>query len=141
MKFHSVTEQFLKFGSVGVIGTAAHYVVLVVLCVFALGAYYLAYHRLGQHWREALGERLVEIDYEALVSDQEAQTRLLLDALGLRFEEACLNFEQNRAASNTASSVQIREKAHTRSVNRWKKYEKQLQPLRNCLEAGGVEVE
>ena len=106
-----------------------------------LGAYYLAYHRVCQHWREVLGERFVEIDYEALVSDQEQQTRGLLDALGLDFEEACLNFEQNRAASNTASSVQIREKAHTRSVNRWKRYEKQLEPLRNCLEAGGVKVD
>ena len=106
-----------------------------------LGAYYLAYHRLGRHWREVLGKRLVEVDYERLVGDQEVQTRKLLEALDLEFEDACLSFELNRAASNTASSVQIREKAHTRSVNRWKRYEEQLQPLRNCLEAGGVKVE
>jgi tetratricopeptide (TPR) repeat protein len=106
-----------------------------------LGAYYLAYHDLSCHWREALGDRLIEVRYEDLVSDFDTETRQLLKALGLDFEEACLNFEQNRAASNTASSVQIRERAHTRSVNRWRRFERQLQALRNCLESGGVKVE
>jgi len=105
-----------------------------------LGPYYVAYRRLHDHWREVLGERLVEVDYEALVSDQEDTTRALLDAVGLEFEEACLRFEQNRTASNTASSVQIREKVHTRSVNRWKYYEKHLAPLRDYLEKAGINL-
>ena len=73
-------------------------------------------------------------------SDQENETRRLLDRMGVDFEEACLNFEKNVAASNTASSVQIREKAHTRSVRRWTRYEKQLQSLREHLESAGIDV-
>jgi hypothetical protein len=34
--------------------------------------------------------------------------------------------------------VQVREKAHTRSVERWKKFEDQLQPLRDRLEQAGI---
>ena len=105
-----------------------------------LGPYYAAYNRLHEHWREVLKDRLVEIDYETLVSDQDTQTRKLLDELGLDFEDACLNFEQNRTASNTASSVQIREKIHVRSVDRWKHYEAQLQPLHSYLENAGIKV-
>ena len=106
-----------------------------------LGRFYPAYRRLVDHWRTTLGERLVEIDYEALVGDQENQTRMLLDRLGLEFEEACLNFEKNVSASATASSVQVRQKIHSGSVQRWKRYEKQLQPLREALEAAGIAVE
>lgn len=106
-----------------------------------LGPYYVAYNRLHQHWRRVLEDRLIEVDYEAMVSDQENQTRRLLDAIGVDFEPACLKFEKNKAASNTASTVQIREKIHTRSVYRWKRFEKQLKTLKSYLEGAGIEVE
>ncbi|MGI9236003.1 MAG: tetratricopeptide repeat-containing sulfotransferase family protein [Woeseiaceae bacterium] len=106
-----------------------------------LGPYYVAYDRLHNHWRETLGDRLVDVDYEAMVSDQEVETRKLLDKIGLEFDAACLTFEKNKAASNTASTVQIREKIHTRSVYRWKRFEEQLLPLRNYLEGAGISVE
>jgi len=105
-----------------------------------LAEYYLAYDRLSRHWRNVLVGRMIEVEYEQLVSDQERQTRRLLEALGLPFEEACLHFEQNTAPIATASSVQVREKVHTRSVNKWKKFERQLGPLRERLEAGGVKI-
>jgi len=106
-----------------------------------LGQFYVAYERLLKHWQETLGDRLIEIEYEDLVADQENQTRKLLDRLGLEFEDACLNFDKSKAASSTASSVQVREKIHTRSVNRWKNYENELRPLKEYLENAGVAVE
>ena len=106
-----------------------------------LGAYYVGYHRLISHWRETLGNRLVEVNYESMVSDQDAETRRMLDELRLEFEEACLHFEKNVTPSNTASTVQIREKAHTRSVRRWTRYEKQLQSLREHLERAGIKTD
>ena len=105
-----------------------------------LGPYYETYARLRDHWRRLLGERLVEMDYEQLVSDQERQTRRLLDEIGLNFEADCLRFEKNRTASNTASSVQIREKIHVRSVNRWRCYEQHLKPLQTYMEKSGIKV-
>jgi hypothetical protein len=83
---------------------------------------------------------MLELNYEDLVANQESQTRRLLDGLGLEFEEACLHFERNMAPVATASSVQVREKVHTRSVGKWKKFEEQLQPLRERLEQGGVTI-
>jgi len=92
------------------------------------------------HWRKLLGDRLIEVEYESLVADQEGQTRRLLDSLGLEFEESCLRFDENKAASTTASSVQVRQKVHTGSVNKWKRFEKQLKPLRDYLEGEGIDV-
>ena len=106
-----------------------------------LGRFYPAYDRLVAHWRRTLKDRLIEIEYETLVADQENQTRELLEKLGLDFEEACLKFDQNVSAAATASSVQVRQKIHSGSVNRWKKYEKQLQPLKEYLEDAGLTVE
>jgi len=103
-----------------------------------IGKYYIAYDRLCRHWQELFPGRVIEVEYEALVSDPERQTRQLLEELGLDFEQACLDFHLNEQPSATASKVQIREKAHTRSVNKWKNWEEQLQPLKNQLESAGI---
>jgi hypothetical protein len=41
---------------------------------------------------------------------------------------------------STASAVQVREPAHTRSIGRWRKYEDRLQPMRKILEQSGLEI-
>ena len=106
-----------------------------------LAEYYLAYDRLHRHWSEVLGDRLIEVQYESLVANAEIETRNLLQKLGLGFEQSCLDFEQNTSASASASSVQVREKIHQRSVEKWKSFELQLAPLKVRLEEGGIKVE
>jgi len=105
-----------------------------------LGQYFVAYDRLINHWRKLLGDRLIEVKYESLVTDQENQTRILLDKLGLEFEQACLDFEKNKSPIATASSVQVREKVHSQSVNKWTRFEEQLQPLKEYLENAGIKL-
>jgi tetratricopeptide (TPR) repeat protein len=105
-----------------------------------LGHYYVAYERLRQHWQRVLKDRLIEVDYESLVSDQEQQTRLLLERLGLPFEQQCIDFDENTAPSATASSVQVREKIYQGSVKNWRHYEAQLAPLQDHLEQAGISV-
>ena len=46
-----------------------------------LGRYYLAYHRLMEHWRHVLPGRFLDLDYETLVADPEGQSRRLDCAL------------------------------------------------------------
>lgn len=106
-----------------------------------LGRYYIAHDRLLRHWRQVLGDRLVEVCYEDLVKEPESQTRHLLDRMGLEFEMNCLNFHQNESPSTTASSVQVREKFRDSSVGRWKRFDSQLKALRAQLEEAGIPVE
>lgn len=106
-----------------------------------LARYYVAHVRLLEHWRRLLGDRLVELRYEALVQEPGEEVRTLLDRLGLAFEPACLAFDRTPGAVATASSAQVREKIHTRSVGRWRHFEAQLQPLRSALEAAGIAID
>ena len=107
----------------------------------SLGRYYVAYDRLRRHWEDVLQDRVIEVEYESLVADQEGQIRGLLDKLGLGFEQACLDFDQNETPSATASAVQVREKAHTRSIHKWKRFATELQPLIEYLENAGISVD
>ena len=63
-----------------------------------LGRYYVAYDRLARHWRAVLGERLIEVDYEEMVADQEGQTRRAAGAAraGLRAGLPGVRQEQGR---------------------------------------------
>jgi len=106
-----------------------------------LARYYLAYRRLMDHWRAILPGRLLEVDYEAVVAQQEAETRRMLDGCGLAFEDACLAPERNESPSLTASAAQVREKVHDRSIGLWRRYERELAPLAGALRAGGVDIE
>ncbi len=106
-----------------------------------LGKYFVAYERLCNHWRELLKDRLIEVEYESLVSDTDAQTHLILEKLGLEFEQSCIDFDKNAAPTATASSVQVREKTHRRSINKWTKFAVQLQPLKEHLEGADIKVD
>jgi tetratricopeptide (TPR) repeat protein len=107
----------------------------------SLGRYYVAHERLARHWRALLGKRLIEVEYESVVANPEGETRGLLDSLGLEFEPACLDFHKNESPVATASSAQVREKIYTQSVNRWRHFEKQLEPLRQMLQRSGIAIE
>ena len=106
------------------------------------GRYYLAFDRLIAHWRGVLPGRIHELAYEQLVADPRAETARLLEHCGLAWEDGCLAFERNPAAVATASAVQVREPLHARAVGRWRRYERELQPLVRLLaEEGGIAVE
>lgn len=105
-----------------------------------LGRYYLAYHRLMQHWRDTCPAGFLDLDYEALIENQERETRRLLDYCGLEFEPACLEFHRNAAPVATASAAQVRQPLYNTSVQRWRRYESQLAPLAEILQQGGVEI-
>jgi tetratricopeptide (TPR) repeat protein len=103
------------------------------------GARALEIERLAEHWRGVLPLRMLTIDYEALVADLEAESRRLIEFLGLDWEPACLDFHKTERPVLTASGWQVRQPLFTRSVGRWRKYERHLGPLLQVL-AQGVAV-
>jgi tetratricopeptide (TPR) repeat protein len=97
------------------------------------GRYYVEFDRLMKHWDAVLPDRILQLDYESIVDDQEASTRRLLQFCELPWEDACLHFETNAAPVATASAVQVRDKVNRSYLQRWRHYETQLQPLRMLL--------
>jgi tetratricopeptide (TPR) repeat protein len=98
-----------------------------------LGRYYRAYGRLMDHWRRVLPLTMIEIDYEALVADQEGESRRLIEFLGLPWDDACLQFHRTERLVRTASSQQVRRPLYASSVGRWKAYAAHLTPLLDQL--------
>ena len=102
-----------------------------------LGTYYRAYLRLMAHWRQALGGRLIEVSYERLVADPQAEITALLGRLGLGLEPACLASDGGGSPVMTASASQVREPIHGRSVASAARYRGHLDPLVAALQGGG----
>lgn len=99
-----------------------------------LGEYYLEYQRLMDFWHSVLPDRVIDVQYEDMVRDQENQTRRLLEYCRLPWEENCLRFYENKRAVNTASSEQVRQPIYSKSINSWRRFESHLGPLIEVLE-------
>lgn len=99
-----------------------------------LATYMRAKNRLMTHWRSVLPGRIIDVSYESIVTEQEAETRRLLAACALEWDPACLDFHLNDSPSATASAAQVRRPLYASSVGRWKKYRKHLGPLIEALE-------
>ncbi len=101
-----------------------------------LGHYYSMYERLIEHWKSVLPNPLFEVQYEEMVADQEALSRRLIEFCGLEWDDSCLEFHKSSRAVKTASHWQVRQPIYKSSTDRWKRYEKHLEPLQKGLEAG-----
>ncbi len=99
-----------------------------------LGQYYLDYHRLMRHWHDVSPIRIFDLKYEDMVADTENSVRRLLDYCQLGFEAACLDFHETARGVRTPSRWQVRQPIYSSSVQRWRNYESQLEPLRRTLE-------
>ena len=98
-----------------------------------LADHYLQYHRLMQHLGDVLPGRILEISYEELVDDTEAQIRQILEYCGLPWEAACLDFHENKRVVTTASSEQVRQPIYKGAVGFWKNYDDHLDGLKASL--------
>lgn len=98
-----------------------------------LGLYYREYRRLMDHWNALLPGRIHECNYEAMTADQEAESRRLIDFLGLPWDDACLRFYETDRSVTTPSRWQVRQPIYQSSVKRWKKYGNKIQPLIEAL--------
>lgn len=105
------------------------------------GRYYLLFNRLMAHWQRMFPGRILEIDYETIVDAQEDSSRRLLDFCGLKWDDACLRFEDNQAPVSTASAVQVRSPIYRSALKRWKRYEPQLVELKALLVDAGIAID
>jgi tetratricopeptide (TPR) repeat protein len=95
----------------------------------SIGARFRQYHRVMSHWKQVLPASILDVNYEDTVADLESTARRLLDACGLEWEPACLEFHRTERPIRTASVMQVRQPVYQRSVARWKNYEPALAEL------------
>ncbi len=102
-----------------------------------LGRYYRAYQRLMAHWRSSLpAGAMLEVEYETLVADFDAQARRMVAYCGLEWDPACLEFYKTSRPVHTASMTQVRQPIYRSSVGRWRPDAALLRPLLEALADG-----
>lgn len=103
-----------------------------------LAHFYNDYRRLMEHWEQVFPGRIITVEYENVIENQEAETRRMLDLCGLDFEPACLDFHRTERVVKTASFLQVRKPLYKTSQNRWRRYSHELQEVADIL---GIPIE
>jgi tetratricopeptide (TPR) repeat protein len=100
-----------------------------------LGRYWRAYDRMMDEWRRILPPgALIEIAYETLVAEPEAEIRRLLRHCGLDWDPACLSFHTNPRPVRTASAAQVRQPLYRHAIGRWRPPVDLARPLYQSLD-------
>ena len=105
-----------------------------------LAEYYYGYHQMMNHWRDVSEIPILDVDYESVITDQQSESRRMVEFLGLNWENTCLQFQKNSRAVNTASNWQVRQPIYRHASGRWKNYSEHLQPLSEKLKLLGIEI-
>jgi len=99
-----------------------------------IGQYYLDYERLMEYWIGLFPNDIINVQYEDLVMNQENISREMIAFLELEWDEKCLDFHNNIRTVRTASNMQVRQPIYNNSIDRWKRYEKYLAPLKTIIQ-------
>jgi tetratricopeptide (TPR) repeat protein len=95
------------------------------------GQYFRVYEDLMSYWRRVLPVPVLDVQYETLVAEPEAQARRIVEFCGMEWDADCL------ARPYRSSPVQVNENETgtiiDRQVSRWRHYEQFLGPLKAAL--------
>ena len=77
-------------------------------------------------WQGHYGDRIYNLNYDNLTTNQEDETRKLIRHVGLDWEDGCLSPQNNQRDVFTASYQQVRHKVYQGSSQQWRKFEPYL---------------
>lgn len=103
--------------------------------------YFARFDRLMAHWQARHGDAVLQLEYEALLTRQEPETRRLLAHCGLDWNPACLTFNQTTDAVATPSAQQVRRPLNRDAVARWRAYAAEMAGVAAFFEESGIAVE
>ena len=106
-----------------------------------LARYYGEFERMIDLWRDRVPGWFHEVSYETLVANPEEETRRLIAACGLDWEDACLSFHESAGRVQTLSVFQVRQPITSASVKGWRRFEAELKPMIDTLRRDGHVVD
>jgi hypothetical protein len=95
--------------------------------------------RLIVHWRAALPNPIIEVDYVSLIADPERQARRLVEFLGLEWDPRCTVSTLAEPRFASARHWQVLQLLHQLPADRWRRYERQAAPLLENLHVDSFE--
>lgn len=106
-----------------------------------IAQYYVHWNSLITKWEATLGDAWLTVQYEDLVREPEPMMRRIITHCDLPWDDRCLRFYDLGTPVTSASAGQVNRPLYADSVGMWKHYARELEPLANSLEAGGVSIE
>jgi hypothetical protein len=94
-----------------------------------IARYYKDYVRMVEAVDSAAPGAILQVKYEDLVDEPEAQTRRILQFLGLDYEPACMDFHLSTAAVATPSSEQVRRPINREGIGSADPFREWLSPM------------
>lgn len=104
-----------------------------------IGEYYVQYRRFMEHWENLYPQRILRVAYEDIVDDTEQNLRSMIEYCALPWDDRCQDTPGQNVKIRTASIWQARQPVYASSVQRWRRYEKHLDPLLQALQPVLVE--
>ncbi|RLA45106.1 MAG: hypothetical protein DRR42_19730, partial [Gammaproteobacteria bacterium] len=98
-----------------------------------VGESYRVYQDIMADWHKLFPNRIYDLKYENLVTDNENEVKKLLKYCELDWNDSCLNFYKTDRAVKTPSSMQVKKPLYKDSIHMWKNYEQYLDPLKLAL--------
>ncbi|MBA3930058.1 MAG: sulfotransferase family protein [Xanthomonas sp.] len=95
-----------------------------------LAHFYLQYRRLMQHWLDVLPGRILQVNYDELVSAPDAVGQRVAEYCGLSYQASIADVSRSGGRVATASAALARQGIRRDRGMVWRHYEAQLQPLR-----------
>ncbi len=105
-----------------------------------LADYYVGYRRLMDYWHRELPGCILDVSYERLTMDPEAQMREVFDFCELEWDSRCLDVRRGMYVTSTASAAQVRQPINRSTVDLWKEYRRELEPVAQRLVAAGIPI-
>lgn len=98
-----------------------------------VGAMYRFHHRLMEHWKKIMPDRILTVRHEDFVADPQTVGRGIAEHVGIPWDQDMLDIGGSRRSIATASSEQIRKGINARGVGVWRNYAHRLAPLQAAL--------
>lgn len=99
----------------------------------SLASHHHDYERVMAHWHTVMPDAILDVSYNDLVRAPEAVMRKVFAFCELEPEPGCTDMQRNLAPVATLSAAQVRQPLHSAS-GEWRRYARQLAPLRDALE-------
>lgn len=101
--------------------------------------FYVRFRNWIQKLSEAYPHRFYIVNYHNLVLNPEDEIKPLMDFCQLPWDPSCLDIGKNLQPVASASSVQVRDAIHSRSIGHWEHYKHLLTPVQAILRDANIE--
>jgi hypothetical protein len=100
-----------------------------------IGFAYRQAQRLLDHWKDVLDLPILEVIYEQLVSNPEAEIRRIIEFCALDWDDRCLHPHSSGRTVMTLSYHQVSKPMYRSAIGRYERYRPFLEPLFEALES------